>query len=91
MSYVTIYPKRGSVHNCAYWHCCLPFRILRDLTVSTLARLGQSLHPNTGAGFCGNVADWRALLPLLGAILIWIVAKLGSKRYKAYGNSLCVT
>lgn len=35
--------------------------------------------------FTGNVADWRALLPLLGAILIWIVAKLGSKRYKRMG------
>ncbi|MGI2096222.1 chloride channel protein [Shewanella glacialipiscicola] len=35
--------------------------------------------------FTGNVADWRALLPLLGAVLIWIVAKLGSKRYKRMG------
>lgn len=35
--------------------------------------------------FTGNVIDWRALLPLLGAILIWLVAKLGSKRYKRMG------
>ncbi|QYK00689.1 chloride channel protein [Shewanella psychrotolerans] len=35
--------------------------------------------------FTGNFGDWRVLLPLLGAILIWIVAVLGSKRYKRMG------
>ncbi|QYJ85341.1 chloride channel protein [Shewanella mesophila] len=35
--------------------------------------------------FTGNFGDWRVLLPLLGAILIWIVAILGSKRYKRMG------
>ncbi|ABL99048.1 chloride channel protein [Shewanella amazonensis] len=31
------------------------------------------------------VYDWRALLPLLGALLIWLVATLGSKRYRRMG------
>jgi H+/Cl- antiporter ClcA len=35
--------------------------------------------------FTGNFGDWRALLPLLGGLLIWIVAILGSKRYKRMG------
>ncbi|MXR68003.1 chloride channel protein [Shewanella sp. JBTF-M18] len=35
--------------------------------------------------FTGNLGDWRVLLPLLGAILIWFVAILGSKRYKRMG------
>lgn len=35
--------------------------------------------------FTGNFGDWRVLLPLLGALLIWVVAILGSKRYKRMG------
>ncbi|MCL2917458.1 chloride channel protein [Shewanella litorisediminis] len=31
------------------------------------------------------VYDWRALLPLFGALLIWLVATLGSKRYRRMG------
>ncbi|MCJ8304280.1 chloride channel protein [Shewanella sp.] len=29
--------------------------------------------------------DWRVLLPILGALLIWLVARMGSKRYKRMG------
>lgn len=35
--------------------------------------------------FTEIVDDWRVLLPLLGAVLIWLVARLGSKRYKRMG------
>ncbi|QYK06123.1 chloride channel protein [Shewanella zhangzhouensis] len=31
------------------------------------------------------VYDWRALLPLMGALLIWLVATIGSKRYRRMG------
>ncbi|SQH75552.1 protein of unknown function, might be Chloride channel [Shewanella benthica] len=29
--------------------------------------------------------DWRVLLPILGALLIWLVARMGSQRYKRMG------
>nr|WP_256260822.1 chloride channel protein [Shewanella sp. NIFS-20-20] len=35
--------------------------------------------------FTGIATDWRVLLPLFGAILIRLVAKLGSRRYKRLG------
>ncbi|MCG9695903.1 chloride channel protein [Shewanella sp. Isolate11] len=35
--------------------------------------------------FTGNFGDWRVLMPLFGALLIWLVAILGSKRYKRMG------
>lgn len=31
------------------------------------------------------IDDWRVLLPLFGAILIWLVAQMGSSRYKRMG------
>ncbi|WP_077752819.1 chloride channel protein [Shewanella psychrophila] len=35
--------------------------------------------------FTEIVDDWRVLLPILGALLIWLVARMGSKRYKRMG------
>ncbi|BAJ00869.1 chloride channel protein [Shewanella violacea] len=35
--------------------------------------------------FTEIIDDWRVLLPLFGAILIWLVARMGSKRYKRMG------
>lgn len=35
--------------------------------------------------FTDNFSDWRVLLPLFGGLLIWLVALLGSKRYKRMG------
>ncbi|GIU17288.1 chloride channel protein [Shewanella sp. MBTL60-007] len=35
--------------------------------------------------FTEIIDDWRVLLPLLGAFLIWGVAKMGSQRYKRMG------
>ncbi|GIU22537.1 chloride channel protein [Shewanella schlegeliana] len=35
--------------------------------------------------FTDIIDDWRVLLPLLGAFLIWGVAKMGSQRYKRMG------
>ncbi len=35
--------------------------------------------------FTDIIDDWRVLLPLLGAFLIWGVAKVGSQRYKRMG------
>ncbi|PSS68023.1 chloride channel protein [Shewanella algae] len=35
--------------------------------------------------FTGSIGDWRVLLPLFGAFLIWLVARFGSKRYKRMG------
>ncbi|MCE9686532.1 chloride channel protein [Shewanella sp. AS16] len=35
--------------------------------------------------FTAIVGDWRALLPLFGAVLIWLVARIGSKRYRRMG------
>ncbi|WP_394200010.1 chloride channel protein [Shewanella waksmanii] len=33
----------------------------------------------------GFIEDWRVLLPLFGAFLIWLVAQMGSSRYKRMG------
>ncbi len=35
--------------------------------------------------FTEIIDDWRVLLPLFGALLIWLVARVGSKRYKRMG------
>jgi len=35
--------------------------------------------------FTEIIDDWRVLLPLIGSILIWLVARMGSKRYKRMG------
>ncbi|MGS0681344.1 chloride channel protein [Shewanella sp. 125m-7] len=35
--------------------------------------------------FTDIIDDWRVLLPLLGSLLIWGVAKMGSQRYKRMG------
>ncbi|NRB23571.1 chloride channel protein [Shewanella sp.] len=35
--------------------------------------------------FTEILGDWRVLLPILGALLIWLVAQMGSKRYKRMG------
>ncbi|WP_299568197.1 chloride channel protein [uncultured Shewanella sp.] len=35
--------------------------------------------------FASAVSDWRTYLPLVGAILIWLFAGLGSKRYRRMG------
>jgi chloride channel protein, CIC family len=50
-----------------------------------LLNWANSLTQNDAVDFTGIVYDWRVLMPLFGAILIWIVAKLGSKRYKRMG------
>ena len=50
-----------------------------------LLQWANQLSATQELDFTGIVTDWRALLPLFGAILIWIVAKLGSKRYKRMG------
>ncbi len=35
--------------------------------------------------FTEIIDDWRVLLPLIGSILIWLVARMGSKRYRRMG------
>ncbi|WP_065187488.1 chloride channel protein [Shewanella woodyi] len=35
--------------------------------------------------FTEIVDDWRVLLPLIGSVLIWFVARISSKRYKRMG------
>lgn len=35
--------------------------------------------------FTDLIDDWRVLLPIFGAFLIWAIAKMGSKRYKRMG------
>ncbi|MEZ9367773.1 chloride channel protein [Shewanella sp. 10N.286.51.B2] len=35
--------------------------------------------------FTDTVSDWRTYLPILGALLIWLVAGIGSKRYRRMG------
>ncbi len=35
--------------------------------------------------FTEVIDDWRVLLPLIGSVLIWIVARMTSKRYKRMG------
>lgn len=35
--------------------------------------------------FTEIIDDWRVLLPLIGSVLIWLVARMGSKRYKRMG------
>ncbi|RLV61734.1 chloride channel protein [Parashewanella curva] len=35
--------------------------------------------------FVADFTDWRSYLPLLGVLLIWFTARLGSKRYKQMG------
>lgn len=39
----------------------------------------------TELDFTGIADGWRVLLPMVGAILIWFVAKISSKRYKRMG------
>nr|WP_246029096.1 chloride channel protein [Parashewanella tropica] len=35
--------------------------------------------------FVADLADWRSYLPLLGVLLIWLTARLASRRYKQMG------
>jgi CIC family chloride channel protein len=39
----------------------------------------------TELDFTEVIDDWRVLLPLIGSVLIWIVARMTSKRYKRMG------
>ena len=35
--------------------------------------------------FSNVLTDWRSYLPLIGALLIWLLSLLGSKRYRRMG------
>ncbi|WP_299492337.1 chloride channel protein [uncultured Shewanella sp.] len=54
--------------------------IFRSLLV-WLDRFTQTQQFN----FTDMIDDWRVLLPIFGAFLIWAIAKVGSKRYKRMG------
>lgn len=45
----------------------------------------DSFTQNQQFNFTDLIDDWRVLLPIFGALLIWIIAKMGSKRYKRMG------
>ncbi|WP_299009696.1 chloride channel protein [uncultured Shewanella sp.] len=45
----------------------------------------DSFTQNQQFNFTHLIGDWRVLLPIFGALLIWIIAKMGSKRYKRMG------
>ncbi len=66
----------------------LAFAIIASLVIILFRLLLQWFNAFTQTqewDFTANFGDWRVLLPLFGALLIWIVAVLGSKRYKRMG------
>lgn len=44
----------------------------------------QYLH-SEAVGISSTLSDWRSYLPLVGALLIWLLSLLGSKRYRRMG------
>ncbi len=74
-----------SVQLCAL---ALLFAIIASLVI-ILFRLSlvwaeQYLHADS-MSFSSTLSDWRSYLPLIGALLIWLLSLLGSKRYRRMG------
>ncbi|WP_372873024.1 chloride channel protein [Shewanella sp.] len=76
---------RISLQLCALALC---FAVIASLVIIVFRLMLEGANHYTGVGdldINAVVYDWRALLPLLGALLIWLVATLGSKRYRRMG------
>lgn len=76
---------RISLQLCALALC---FAIIASLVIIVFRLMLEGANHYTGVedmDINAVVYDWRALLPLLGALLIWLVATIGSKRYRRMG------
>ncbi|QSX38011.1 chloride channel protein [Shewanella sedimentimangrovi] len=76
---------RTSLQLCAL---ALLFAILASLVILLFRLLLQWADSYTHIqemDFSDMLHNWRALLPLIGALLIWMVAALGSRRYRRMG------
>lgn len=55
------------------------------LVFKLLLQWAETFTHTQDMDFHGVMEGWRALIPLLGAFLIWLVAKISSKKYRRMG------
>ncbi|AZG74310.1 chloride channel protein [Shewanella livingstonensis] len=74
-----------SVQLCAL---ALLFAIIASIVIIlfrlSLVWADQYLHTET-MSISSTLTDWRSYLPIIGALLIWLLSLLGSKRYRRMG------
>ncbi|WOT07030.1 chloride channel protein [Shewanella youngdeokensis] len=66
----------------------LPFALVASAVIMLFRLLlvwFDTFTQTQALNFTDIIDDWRVLLPLIGAFLIWAVARMGSKRYKRMG------